>query len=171
MFHATIFSGRSGELRLDGSFYLTLFGGIDLSRPTIARQLLERRQAQRDQRPTHQRPFFLTIFGGGTIKCPTLVAEFIDLRQMISGGLLDISDWERAMADLGRGDAAFGSFTVFGGFDECKLPTEEEEIDSLAVQRHLGNIPEGAGTVLQYGIGLGGTERTATLRRAVLAAS
>ena len=59
--------------------------------------------------------------------------------------------------------------TLFGGLDEGGLPSEEQEIDSLAVQRHLGNIPESASQVLQYGIGQGGSERTATLRRAILA--
>ena len=168
MIQATIFSGRTGELRLDNSFYITVFGGFELTRPTIARQLLARRQASREQYASRPRPFFLTIFGGGTIKCPTLVAEFIDLKEMIAGGVLEMSDWERSMADIGRGEVAFGSFTLFGGLDECKLPSEEEEIDSLAVQRHLGNIPESAGSVLQFGIGQGGSERTATLRRAVL---
>ena len=167
MIQATIFSGRSGELRLDNSFYLTFFGGFELHRPTIARQILVRRQAAHEHRSTVQRPFFLTIFGGGTIKCPTLAAEFIDLKETIAGGLLDMSDWDRAMADLSRADAAFGSFTLFGGLDECKLPTEEEEIDSLAVQRHLGNISEDAGQVLQFGIGQSGSERNATLRRAI----
>ena len=169
MIQVTIFSGRSGELSLDISFYLTLFGGFELTRPTIARQILARRQAQRQGRLPGPRPFFLTIFGGGSIKCPTLAAEFIDMKETICGGHLDMADWERAMGDLGPGEPIFGSFTLFGGLDESGLPSEEQEIDSLAVQRHLGNISESAGQVLQYGIGQGGSERTATLRRAILA--
>ena len=168
MIQVTIFSGRSGELRLDNSFYLTLFGGFALTRPTIARQILARRQAERQGHRLHARPFFLTIFGGGEIKAPTLAAEFIDLRETITGGLLDMADWERTMGELGHGEPIFGSFTLFGGLDEGGLPSEEKEIDSLAVQRHLGNIPESASQVLQYGIGQGGSERTATLRRAIL---
>ena len=171
MFQVTIFSGRSGELRMDNSFYLTLFGGFEFTRPTVARQILARRKAQQEGhlpgRPV--RPFFLTIFGGGSIKSPTLAAEFIDLKETISGGLLDFGEWERAMGELGRNEPIFGSFTLFGGIDEGTLPSEEQEIDSLAVQRHLGNIPESAGQVLQYGIGQRGSERTATLRRAIQA--
>jgi len=169
MIQVTIFSGHSGLLRFDKSFYLTLFGGFELIRPTVARQLLTQRQAERGNRPVERRPFFLTIFGGGTIKSPTLAAEFIDLREMINGGLLNISDLERAMADLSNTGAVFASFTLFGGFDECKLPSENEEVDSLAVHHHLGNIDENATQVLQYGIGQAGSERTATLRRAILA--
>lgn len=169
MIQVTIFSGRSGELRLDNSVYLTLFGGFELTRPTIARQILARRRADHQGHRPSPRPFFLTIFGGGSIKCPTLAAEFIDLRETITGGLHDMADWERAMGDLDRIGPIFGSFTLFGGIDESGLPSEEQEIDSLAVQRHLGNIPESAGQVLQYGIGQGGIERTATIRRAIQA--
>ncbi len=165
MIQVTVFSGRSGELRMDNSFYLTLFGGFELTRPTVARQILARRQG----RHPGPRPFFLTIFGGGVIKCPTLAAEFIDLKETLSGGLLEMADWERAMSDLAQGEPILGSFTLFGGLDESGLPSEAQEIDSLAVQRHLGNIPESASQVLQYGIGQGGSERTATLRRAILA--
>ena len=103
------------------------------------------------------------------IKSPTLASEFIDLREAIAGGMLNLSDWDRAMADLSRSDALFGSFTLFGGIEECKLPSEDTEIDSLAVQRHLGNISEDAGQVLQFGIGQSGSERNATLRRAIQA--
>lgn len=169
MIQVTVFSGRSGELRMDSSFYLTLFGRFELTRPTIARQILAKRQAQRPGHLPSARPFFLTIFGGGTIKSPTLAAEFIDLKETISSGLLEMADWERAMSDLAQGEPILGSFTLFGGLDESGLPSEAQEIDSLAVQRHLGNIPESASQVLQYGIGQGGSERTATLRRAILA--
>ena len=60
-------------------------------------------------------------------------------------------------------------FTLMGGFSEMVLPSEEEEIEGLAVQRHLGNISDSAGEVLQYGIGRKDVERRATLRRALAA--
>ena len=168
MIHATIFGGHEGQLQPDKRFYLTLFGSCELRRPTVARQLLEQQQASRNLR-VDRKPFFLTLFGAAGIKAPTLAEEFIDLREMISNGLLPREDWVRYLAELGQTEGAVASLTVFGGFDECDLPGEDEEIDSLAVQRHLGNIPESAGQVLQYGIGQRGAERTATVRRAVLA--
>jgi hypothetical protein len=58
---------------------------------------------------------------------------------------------------------------MFGGFDERAIPSEDDEVDSLALQRQLGNIPDPAVQVLQYGIGQHGAERTATLRRAAAA--
>ncbi len=168
MIQVTIFGGHEGQLRMDKWFYVTLFGACELTRPTLARQLLAQRQAERTgHAPVERKPFFLTIFGASEIKAPTLAAEFIDLSEMLRSNLLTMDDWQRAVADLGRGDIGIASFTVFGGFDECALPSENEEIDSLAAQRHLGSIAESAGKVLQYGIGHGGAERRATLGRAV----
>ena len=169
MIHVTIFGAHEGQLEPSKRFFLTLFGGCDLVRPTIARQLLAQLQAEQAGRVDGPRPFFLTLFGGVEIKSPTLVEEFIDLREMISGGLLSMEDWDRFTAGLGQRGGTIASFTMFGGFGENELPKEDEEVDGLAVQRHLGNIPEAAGQVLQYGIGRHGTERTATLRRAILA--
>lgn len=169
MIQVTVFSGHEGLLRFDRLFYLTIFGGCDLVRPTIARRLVAQKSAARDGHPEGRRPFFLTVFGGVDISAPTLAAEFLDLRETIESGLLSLDDWSRAMAQLGHADGAVGSFTLFGGFDECKLPTENEEIDSLGVQRHLGNISMAAGQVLQYGIGQRGAERNSTVRRALVA--
>lgn len=171
MIHATIFAGHEARLQPGRRFFLTLFGACQLAWPTVARQLLAQRQAERDHRPPDGKPFFLTIFGGAGIKSPTLAEEFIDLRELISGGMLATEDWERSLVQLGHTGGAAASFTIFGAFDECELPSEDEEVDSLAVQRHLGNIPESAGQVLQYGIGQSGAERTATVRRAILASA
>ena len=168
MIHVTIFGGHDGQLHPNKRAYLTLFGACEVKRPTVARQLLEQRQRSGNPR-IDNKPFFLTIFGAAGIKAPTLAEEFIDLREMISNGLLPREDWVRCLAELGQTEGALASFTIFGAFDECDLPEEDEEVDSLAVQRHLGNIPESAGQVLQYGIGQRGAERTATVRRAILA--
>ncbi len=169
MFQVTIFGGHDGQLRYDKLLYITLFGGCELVRPTIARQLVMERQPPRGDQPKRRKPFFLTIFGGAEIKAPTLAEEFIDLREMIASGMLTASDWDRAMSNLAQADTGVGSFTLFGGFDERAIPSEDDEIEGLALQRHLGNIPEPAGQILQYGIGQRGSERTATLRRALAA--
>ncbi len=169
MIQVTIFGGHEGQLRFDKWFYLTLFGGFSLTRPTVARQVLAVRRAEQEHKQAVRRPFFLTIFGGGSIKSPTLAEEFIDLQEMLRTELLTMEDWERAVADLGRTDFGVASFTMFGGFDECALPSENEEVDSLAAQRHLGTISDGAGQVLQYGIGHRGSERRATLSCALRA--
>ena len=169
MVQITIFSGHDGQLSFDNVFYLTLFGGCDLVRPTAARQYVSRRDVQRGGHAPPPRPFFLTLFGGVEIKAPTLTQEYLDLRQMIDNSVLTLAEWDRALADTGMYGGAIASFTLFGGIDQCELPSENEEIDSLAVQRHLGNLSEAAGGVLQLGIGQRGAERHATVRRAVIA--
>jgi len=169
MMQVTIFGGHDGILQLDKWFYLTLFGGCELRRPTLARQLLGRRRSEQTGELIRRKPFFLTLFGGAEIKSPTLAAEFIDLRELIHSGVLPLSDWDRALAELGRIEESVASFTMFGGFDERSLPTEEEEIDGLAIQCHLGNIDESTRVVLQSGIGQRDPERRAVVRRAVQA--
>ena len=77
--------------------------------------------------------------------------------------------WSGTRPMFERLDVSISSFTLMGGFSECELPSEDEEVDSLALQRHLGHIPESAGQILQYGIGRRGAERFATLRRALAA--
>jgi len=169
MVQLCVFSGHEGRWRPEQKLYLTLFGGCDLTRPTVARQILADREWRADPRRSPQRTFFLTLFGGAVIKSPTLAEEFIDLREILDSGALSLADYERAIAGLGRSDSAIYSLTLFGGFVESQLPTENTEVDSLALQRHVGNIPESAGRVLQLGIGLKDAERRATVHRAVLA--
>ncbi len=167
MFKITIFGGYEGRLQNDNSFYLTVFGGCTLVQPTIARQLLLLRASQRGERPVMGRPYFFTLFGGVEIKSPTLSEEFIDLNEMVRSGELTLQDWDRSMVELARPESMYASFTMFAGFDECMLPEEDKEIESLALQCHLGNIPDSARHVLQTGIGQGGSERRAVLHRAI----
>jgi hypothetical protein len=167
MIQITIFSGHEGRLRPDKYFYFTLFAACELIRPTVARTILARRQ-QAPGTPVHvPRPFFLTLFGGVSLKAPTLAEEFSDFRELINSGLLTLGDWDQVLASVAQPEASCSSFTMFGGFDECELPSENEEIEALALQRHLGVISPGAGQVLQLGIGQRDSQRLATLQRAL----
>ncbi len=169
MIHVCIFSGHEGELRPEKKLYLTIFGGCTLHRLTLARQILAHRQAKARDMPGRPQPFFLTVFGGVDIAAPTLAEEFMDLREVLDGGGLIMAEFERALADLDRFDASSSSLTLFGGFTECKLPSENEEVEVLARHRHIGNISASAGGVLQLGIGQRGADRRATVRKALLA--
>ena len=169
MIQFCIMSGYDGRVRPERKVYVTLMGACDLKRSTVARQILAQRLQEREGKTHPPRQFFLTIMGATEITCPTLAEEFIDLREMMSSGALSMDDWDRAMADLGRSDVSIASFTLMGGFSESELPSENEEIESLAVQRHLGTISDSAGQVLQFGVGRHDAERRATLRQAILA--
>ena len=171
MIQVCIMSGHEGRLRSEKKIFITLMGGMELTRQTVAKQILSQRQMEKDAaagKPTGQRHFFLTIMGATEISLPTLAEEFIDMRETLRTGVLKVEEWDRCVAALGRSDYSIASFTLMGGFSEAMLPGEESEIDSLALHRHLGTIPEPAGRVLEYGIGQRDGERWATIRRAVL---
>jgi len=186
MIHVTIFGAREGRLRHDGTIYFTLFGACELTRETLARQLVMARRSQAGgsewaapggsngatldwtgARPGSRKPFFLTVFGAAEIKSPTLAEELTDLQEMIRSGELTLADWERSVAHLGAHEGSHSSFTIFGAFEECSLPSEDEEVESLAVQCHVGNISDSARQVLQTGIGQRDAERRAVLLRAL----
>lgn len=190
MIQVTIFSGRQGPFRYDGTWYITVFGGCELIRPTIAREIMIARQLERaetdalHQPPPHDaygtmavamrqhrpgRPFFFTLFGATSVKHPTLAEELVDLQQLIRSGELTLNEWDGAMFAIAKLHQSCGSFTMFGGFDECELPGEDEEINSLAMQCHLGNISEPSREVLQAGIGLRDSDRRSVVHRAVTA--
>jgi len=171
MVHATIFSGHEGQLRPGAVFYLTLFAGCTLKRPTVARQIAATKQSRGDAPVQRRKPFFLTIFGGAEIEFPTLAEEYLDLVHMLDAGSVTIEDWDQAMARSAAEDGVVASLTLFGAFDECALPSETREIDTIALQRHLGNISEDASHVLQCAIGQADAERRATVRRAALVAA
>jgi hypothetical protein len=167
MIQVTIFSGHEGRVRPERKFYLTIFGGCTLVRSTVARQILAAREAAK-QGPSHGgQQFFLTVFGAVEIKCPTMAEEFVDLADMMRGGSLSMNEWDRAMATLGRAEFSPASFTLFGGFEEQVLPSEKEEIDSLAIHRHVGSISEDSGRVLALGIGQREVDRLSAVRRAL----
>lgn len=190
MIQVTIFSGRQGPFRYDDTWYVTVFGGCELIRPTIAREImiarqLERAEADARQQPVPRaaygttpgtmyphrpgKPFFFTLFGSTSVKHPTLAEELVDLQQLIRTGELTLDEWDSAMFAIAKLHQSCGSFTMFGGFDECELPDEDEEVNSLAMQCHLGNISEPSREVLQAGIGLRDSDRRAVVHRAVTA--
>lgn len=167
MIQFCIMGGQEAVLKPESKLYLTFMGGCELRRETLARRLLAQRERQREGRAI-PRQFFFTVMGGVEIRCPTLAEEFIDLQQLIRAGQLTLSDWDKALSELGRLDINIGSFTLMGAFSECELPSETQEVESLALQRHMGNITRDASDVLQHGIGKHEGERNATLRRALL---
>jgi hypothetical protein len=170
MLQVCIFGGHEGRLEASKRVVLTLFGGCDLRRPTLARQLLWLRHRDPHVAVTRKRHVAITLFGATEIKVPTLAEEYIDMRELLRSGRISTVDWDALMADLTRAeDQGFWALTMFGAFEECSLPTEDEEVDGLAVQCHLGNIPEEAGGILQYGVGLRDSQRRAVVLKAVAA--
>jgi hypothetical protein len=169
MLQLCLFSGFEGPLTAERKCYLTIFGGCELRRPTLARQLLALRRADGGHVPT-PRTIFITIFGGTSILYPTLAEEYLDLREAVERGQLDPRQIDFLVAELDRWQSStFLTVTLFASFDEAELPAEEQEIDALALHRHLGRIDSTAGRVLESGIGMRGSQRRAVVQQAALA--
>ncbi|TWT40372.1 hypothetical protein RAS1_40800 [Phycisphaerae bacterium RAS1] len=170
MINLCIFGGHGGQLGSTKRIFVTVFGGCELKRPTLARQIIDMKRAGVENlRPKTY--FFLTLFGGTSIKSPTLAEEYIALQDALRAGLLTTAEWDRAVGHIAALDGfEAASLTLFGGFDTNELPTEDEELDALAVQRQIGNIPSSVTDTLMLAIGQGGAQRPAVIRRATGAA-
>jgi hypothetical protein len=167
MLQFSMFGGYEGPLSAEKRCYLTVFGACELYAPTLARQLIAARSGNVNQ----PKCIFITLFGATEIKVPTLTEEFLDLREAIQNKALDLNQWDFYMAELDRWrSSSFMSVTLFAGFSETELPTEDEEIESLALQRHFGNISEDSGRILEMGIGQGGVKRRSIIQQAIATA-
>jgi hypothetical protein len=163
MAHFCMFGGNEGVLSADGSVYITVFGGSDLRRLPLARQIAERRL----RGGAAAESFFFTLFGGTSLIWPTLAEEYLALRDAVRSGTLSLTEWDQC---VGRGDGhgpiQTHSLTLFGGFEADTLPGEDKELDDLTLQRHLGHIPEPAVQTLMLAIGQRGAQRLAAVRHA-----
>ncbi len=168
MIHFCIFGGHEGELSPEKRVYICIFGGSELRLPTIARQVVDQHRRVQGVERSPSQCFFLTVFGGTTLKAPTLVEEYVDLLNAQRSGAIPPREWDTALAQLAAGRGlTTSSFTLFGGFESCELPSEDKELNDLALQRQLGQIPEPAVNSLMLAIGQGGPQRFAAVRNAV----
>ncbi len=170
MFHFCIMGGHGGELTAGQKVCVVVFGGCEFRLPTLAKQILENRRRAQHGLPkrTH---LFITICGGTQLKSPTLAEEFMAMREAINSGVLTMEDWDAAVVELAAEEGLrYASVTLMGGFDASELPEENEEVDGLAINRHLGHIPDEAGTTLELGVGQRGAQRVAIVRRALATA-
>ncbi|HUU85726.1 MAG TPA: hypothetical protein VM243_19690 [Phycisphaerae bacterium] len=170
MFHLCMFGSYEGRLTVKKRVVFTAFGASELHRPTLARRLLSECARGQEAKAERRRPVVITLFGASEIKAPTLAEEFLDLREAMRSGALTHDALDRLLADLAAEDeGAVFSLTLFGTCSEAELPDENEEVDGLALQRHLGNISENEVQVLQYGVGQDDAQRRAVLRQAMAA--
>ncbi len=168
MLQVCIMSGHEGHLGAEKKVFLTLMGSCDLQCPTIAQQILRRKQQPGGGAGPRPQQVFFTFMGSTDIKAATLAQEFVDLTDLLRNGDLSLADWDRCLADVDRSDVTVQSYTFMASFAGSELHTENEEIDALALQCYLGIIPDEARQILLHGIGLRGSERRAAVRRAVV---
>jgi hypothetical protein len=169
MAHFSMFGGNNGQLAPGRDFYITIFGGCDLKRPTAASHIVELRGQPAYARDRSQ-GIFCTLCGGTTLTYPTLAEEYLALRDALRSGTITLEDWDRSLARPGGvGPLRAMSLTLFGSFDGEVVPREEKELDDLSLQRHLGQIPEAAVQLLMLAVGQIGLQRLTAVRQAVVA--
>lgn len=167
MIHFCVFGGHEGQLSPDKKFYVTICGACELKRPTLAKQIVEMRRRAEAGLPHPSTHFFVTIFGATEIKSPTLAEEFLDFKDAIASNMFTTEEWHAAVARLGGDEGMrIDSFTLCGAFSANELPSENEEVEGLALNRHLGHIPDDAGTMLEMAVGQGGSQRASLIGRA-----
>ncbi|MCH7526209.1 MAG: hypothetical protein IID39_02120 [Planctomycetes bacterium] len=170
MVHFCICGAHEGHLGPDKKTYVTIFGACELTRPTVAKQIIDMRRRAAAGLPKTRSHFFVTICAATELKAPTLAEEYLDMQEAVKAGVITLEEWDSAVARLSAEEAfQIGSFTIMGAFDGSEVPSENEEVEGLALNRHLGHIPEQAGTTLELGVGQRGSQRTAVLRRALTA--
>lgn len=171
MFHFCIFGAQAGQLSSSKRVYITICGGCELKRPTIAKQILEVKRRKEAGLPVYRQHLIVTLCGATEVKLPTMAEEYIDLQDALRSRHLSMHEWEEALVDISTDDnIRVGSFTMCGAFEADELPEESAEIDGLALNRHIGRISEAAGKTLELGVGQKGAQRVATLRQAIAAA-
>ncbi len=167
MIQLCAFGGYEGPLSREKKCVLTVFGGSDLNRPTLARQLMAAR-GQKEGKLSTSKMIFLTLFGSTSIKCPTLAEEYIDMQQCVENGSLELGDWKSYISELDQfQSSSLMSLTLFGSFAEHTLPSENEEVEGLALQMHFGNISDDSGHVLELGVGRSGAHRNSVVFQAL----
>ncbi len=168
MLQLCIFGGHAGLLTPEKKCYFTIFGGCELRRPTLAKQIISSEQSDKRNLPT-PKMIFITLFGGTDIKCPTLAEEYLDLKAAVESRVLDLNNWDTYISRLDSWQSSsLMSLTLFAAFNETNLPSEDQEVEGLALQRHLGKISEESGRILEMGVGQKGSGRQSVIHQAVL---
>ncbi len=169
MLQLCVFGSQAGPLVMEKRCYLTVFGSCELRRPTLARQIASTQAVSNGKAP-ESKMIFLTVFGGTRIICPTLAEEYVDLRAAIESGHLELGRWESYLVELEKWQSsAYLSLTLFASLEDAHLPSEDQEVETLALQRHFGRIGEQAGRILEMGVGQRGAARRSIIQEAVLA--
>lgn len=167
MIQFCMFGGHEGKLSTDPfKIYFTMFGSCELQVPTIATQILASHRARTPL--ASRRLFFVSIFGATELQLPTLVEEYFDAVHALQSGSLNASEWDRLAAQLTADDGLrIGSFTLFAGFNSAEMPSEDQELDRIALAYQLGQINEQTRQSLMLGVGTRGPQRVGAIRAAL----
>ncbi len=148
MFHYTIFAGSEAQMSPKGFTAVTLFGGAELKRPTLAQRVL----TLEDEEPSSDgwwtrltdpsRNTVLTMFGSTELLQPTLMEEYSALRSLISTGVLTPADLQTRLRTLLAREKKqdMTTITLFGAFEDT-MPSRKRQLKALAQGEKAGLIP------------------------------
>ncbi|QOJ14565.1 MAG: hypothetical protein HRU75_07895 [Planctomycetia bacterium] len=160
--------GYEGQLRPDRPrVYVTIFGACEVKLASMATLASAHERSGRPDGP-RRGSYFITFCGGSEVKRITLAEEYCDLLQALRSGAISDPSWEALVTDAySHSVQNIGSFTLFGGFDISELPTENEELDRLALSHSLGQIADTPRKILMLAIGQDGVQRASSVCQAV----
>lgn len=147
MFYYTIFAGSEARMTARGFTAVTLFGGAELTRPTLAQRILARETPRRKPENWWERlsqrddNFVFTLFGSTEIIEPTLMEEYAALRGLISTGSLNPEVIRNRLRELlsEEGDRDLTTLTIFGGFSDQR-PKRSIQVKALDDGERAGII-------------------------------
>ncbi len=161
MFHVTVFGATEGVLPLSDFVSLTVFGGTELVRPTLAQRMLRLKEIRNRPQNFWRRVFQLdkniivTVFGGTEIHAPTVMDEYADLRRVLSSGALSAEEGKKLLAEIaekGGSHDLFSALTLFGG---CTVERPKPAVEKKALEagRQAGLIGDREQSVLEQVVG------------------
>lgn len=143
----TIFGVTETEISGSGFTSLTMFGGTELRRQTLAERIMNlsktagRKPSAWEKLAGTDRPTVITLFGITTIVSPTIIEEYSAVRNLLNSGAITKEECMAMVASISNGNAdkEITTVTLFGG---CGFETVNEK-----KQRKALELAEKAGSI------------------------
>lgn len=123
MFHFCLFAGTEGEMPPIGLTALTIFGGTELRRPTLAREILVHRATRGRTRRRwtwlfgSEENLVISVFGATSLVEPTLAEEYAAMLALVRSGQVTKEELPALLDGIeaqANGRNSYRSFTLFG---------------------------------------------------------
>lgn len=148
MFHYTIFGGSHARMAPRAFWAVTVFGGTELTRPTLAQRVLdlEERDSEGPKRfwdrfSNPRDNFILTLFGATVVTEPTLMEEYSALRSLLATGALTGAEIQQRLFRImtQEREQELTTLTLFAGFHDSR-PSRKKQLAALRDGEKAGLI-------------------------------
>ncbi len=172
----TIFGASEAEITSSGFTSVTLFGGTELRRQTVAERIM-RRRAVAGRKPGiweslvgRDRPLAITFFGVTNIVSPTIIEEYSAVRSLLESGTITGEECMALVGSLASPDSReeITRVTLFRG---CGIGpvSEKKQRKALDVAERSGAISSRTRGELEQAIGCPDRAATSIVARAAMA--